>query len=81
MVYAQANIFRVDDDGLKCIVFFFRFHERFVTNMSFSVRFTFSRTPLKLMHRAIEMPSGFLSQLPSVRDPQVCGKREVKRLR
>ena len=47
---------------------FFRFHESFVKNTSFSVRFTFNRTPLRLMHRAVEKASSFLSQLSSKED-------------
>ena len=35
--------------------FHFRFHKRYIKGMRVNVRFTFNRTPLKLMHRALEI--------------------------
>ena len=33
----------------------FSFHKKYIKGMKVNVRFTFNRTPLKLMHRALEI--------------------------
>lgn len=41
--------------AITLILFHFRFHEKYIKGMKVNVRFTFNRTPLKLMHRALEI--------------------------
>jgi 6-phosphogluconolactonase/glucosamine-6-phosphate isomerase/deaminase len=40
--------------------FIYSFHQKYVKGMKVKVRFTFGRTPLKMMHRALELHSNML---------------------
>ena len=58
--------------------FFCRFHRNFIANSSFQVNFEFSRTSLRLMHRAVENAAPFLDLIPHEGQPSEATEEPIQ---